>query len=104
MAQTMATELASALVRSQEESARALLEAARRAQRGILPALELQGGSKPSVKATKVWLEKVKVALKDFEELEKLVTSMLKDQENKELSYLLVGIPESVTSRLSSVT
>ena len=35
MAQTMASELASALVKSQEESARALLEAARRAQRDI---------------------------------------------------------------------
>ena len=67
MAQTMATELASALVKGQEESTRALLEAAKRAHRGPLPALELQGGSKPSVKVTKLWLEKVQAVLKDYE-------------------------------------
>ena len=79
VAQTMASELASALVRGQEESARALLEAAKRAHRGPLPALELQGGSKPSVKVTEVWLEKVKTVLKDYDGLEKLVVGMLKD-------------------------
>ena len=33
-----------------------------------------------------------------------IITYRSRNKENKELSYLLVGIPESVTSRLSSVT
>jgi len=79
MAQTVASELAEALARHQESSARALIEAAKRANRSPLPTLELQGGSNPSVKVTKVWLEKVKVVMKDYEGLVALVDSMLKN-------------------------
>ena len=51
----------------------------KKAHRGLMPTLEMQGGSKPSVKVTKVWLEKVRAVLKDYEGLEKLVAGMLKD-------------------------
>ena len=46
-----------------------VLEAARKAHRGLMPTLEMQGGSKPSVRVTKVWLEKVKAVLEDYEGL-----------------------------------
>ena len=45
VAQTMASELAGALARGQEASARALVEAAKRANRSPPPTLGLQGGS-----------------------------------------------------------
>jgi len=76
MAQTMA----SVLVRGQEEGSQGAAGASREGSQGSSACSGAAGGgSKPSVKVTKVWLEKVQTVLKDYKGLEKPVAGMLRD-------------------------
>ena len=72
---TALTEVASVLLAGQ----RALIEASRRTTRGKVETLAKEEGLLPTVKATKAWLRKVGLQLKDVEGLQAAVKRLLRN-------------------------
>ena len=70
---------------------------------GTLSTLARQEGFMPSVKATKAWLRKVKVHLKDVEGLPAAVNRLVKDPRGTTRAHMVDAVVDPIGSAYNSV-